>query len=76
MDNNLNERKRLASIRFEQLKQRFIVERQKVRERLKNEGAVLGLDGRYEEEFNRVFETFLRRNKEICEKYDLTDESE
>lgn len=72
MSESIEERRRLANLEFKELKQWFINENRKVSEKLKEEGAVRGLDSN-REAFEYIHETFDRRIKEISEKYNLPE---
>ena len=69
---SIEERRRLANLEFKELKQWFINENRKVSEKLKEEGAVRGLDSN-REAFEYIHETFDQRIKEISEKYNLPE---
>ena len=68
--NNTENQKEAAEMEFKELKLWFINERQKIIERLRHEGAKLGLDG-HTEDFAHLHEIFRKRCEEIAEKYDL-----
>lgn len=70
MNDDLDIRIQKANAEWREVIDWSISEEDKVAEQLREEGAVIGLDG-HKERFRYIYDEVRRRTKEIIHKYDL-----